>query len=995
MEQSLLNATSGFPIIIMKTCLITFLQSALLLFAFAISSGTAAQVAVFDNPEFVDTTSSGTDAEADNLQATLLSLGHAVSTFISIETGISGQSVVIIPEQENGDLASALTATERSLLQDFMLGGGTLIVHGFTTLRAASLINSLIDTSLEAQEERPGTLFSRSIQASGTSFEGGPLSIEVNNASDSLAIASLPPGSRTIYTNNTQCLVAVIPFGSGRVIFLGWDWWDAAPLGSQDGGWLEVLNNAVTFSISNEFPLILRQPDGQIAAEGEFVLIQVSAVASAPLSYQWLRNGLAIDGATNATFIINAVQANDYGAYRVQVSNEFGSILSSEAVLRSLQAPVEFFNSDIIRIPESGTDGPALPYPSITRVAGLRGLVGRVRVTLRKLEHTFPADLDILLVSPAGQKVMLMSRAGGSENVTNLNLTFSDEATEYVPPFFLTNGVYRPRNYTDSGEVLMPSPAPSGPYSANLSAFGNFDPNGDWLLYINDHAIGDVGSLGGWSLQIYAASPPNDAFLHSVILAGTDSTTTANSAYATKEAGEPDHAEDPGGRSLWWTWVCPTPGEVTIDTAGSSFDTLLAVYTGNSVSNLSTVASNDDTSDAETLQSKVTFSGVPGTTYRIAVDGYQGAEGNIMLHLTAQPPLPLELVCPSDRVVQGFVNVPPVDPNSVSVFGGCGSVTRSFVGESQTVSGCETRIRRTYQVVDSCQQTNTCSHTITVLSEPEIFGFTITQTTEPDGIHVLFCANVSGADFPFEWSLDNGETVFLFSNCFEAVFSPTNDETHSVSLIVRNACGFKGSASPPVVPCGMCLSRGTPSLLTGNTGSGGGPTWDTGDCGTLSANSQWYKMVASDTGLVTVSTEGSSNNTMLAVYSWPAAQLIACNEDVSLSSRQSRVTFPVEQGAAYKIAVDPRSDFPSLRVAAGFEPQLETFRLRPDGAFELQSSRAPAIPYRLQVSSQFAPNAIWSTILTTNLTQGFPYLYFLDTNVSQFPQRFYRIAPGP
>src|SRR5439155_11927 len=75
---------------------------------------------------------------------------------------------------------------------------------------------------------------------------------------------------------------------------------------------------------------------------------------------------------------------------------------------------------------------------------------------------------------------------------------------------------------------------------------------------------------------------------------------------------------------------------VVVDTVGSSFDTLLAVYRGTSVSALTAVASNDDIASGN-LQSRVTFTPVAGTTYRIAVDGYNGASGTIVLTLSQIP----------------------------------------------------------------------------------------------------------------------------------------------------------------------------------------------------------------------------------------------------------------------------------------------------------------------------------------------------------------------
>lgn len=851
------------------------------------------------------------------------------------------------------------------------------------------LINALIGTSVVARESDSAPFF-RSLLASSTSFDDDPISIPINDASDSLDTASLPLGALSIYTNATQCLVAVLPYGAGRVVFLGWDWWNAAPVGSQDGGWLQVLDSAVNFRPLDDVPLLLQQPKSQTAVLGEAVIFNVAATASTPLTYQWLRNGLPIANATNAVLTIDGVQSDDFGNYRVRVSNVFGSILSSSVSLRSVLAPAEFFNSDFIRIPQTDTEGRAEPYPSIIRVNGMSGLIGRVEVTFNKLTHTYPADLDVLLVNPGGQKVILMSDAGGRNSATNLNLTFTERASVRLPTSLPTNGFYQPANYEE--DETLPSPAPNAPYSDMLSTFDGFPPNGDWLLYINDDEGEDTGSLGGWSLRIYSASPPNDAFMNRIELTGLVVALTGNNAYATKENGEPRHAGEEGGRSIWWTWVCPTEGEVTIDTTGSSFDTLLAVYTGNSVSNLSWVASNDDDI---ALQSKVTFFGTPGATYQIAVDGYGGANGDVVLNLASRPPPPLELSCPSDIVVVGFENVPAPDPNLLFVSGGCLPVTRMFLGDSRTTSGCETLIRRSYQVVDSCFQTNFCFQIITVLSEPEILGITVTQTTQPDGIHVLFCASVVGGVFPYEWSLDGGGTMFLNNSCFEAVFPPTDEASHSVNLIVRNSCGFNGSSSPPVVPCGFCVSRETPSVLTGDTGSGTGPALEAGACGTLNpASTRWYTITAYDTGLLTVSTEGSANNTMLAIYTAPANQFVACNEDVSLSSRQSRVTFSAIQGTRYKIAVDPRSASPNLRLAVGFEPRIETYTLWPDRSFELLSSRAPAIPYRLEASSVLGTNANWLTVLATNLTESFPYVYYRETNLMQSSRRFYRIVSG-
>src|SRR5262245_26908427 len=132
------------------------------------------------------------------------------------------------------------------------------------------------------------------------------------------------------------------------------------------------------------------------------------------------------------------------------------------------------------------------------------------------------------------------------------------------------------------------------------------------------------------------AQPANDNFANAWTLTGTAITTNGNSGQtqagipnATKEAGEPNHAGLPGGRSVWFNWTAPTNGQSRIDTIGSGFNTLLGVYTGTAVNALTLVAANDNISEGfgGNNASRVEFSAVAGTTYRIAIDGRSGFNG--------------------------------------------------------------------------------------------------------------------------------------------------------------------------------------------------------------------------------------------------------------------------------------------------------------------------------------------------------------------------------
>jgi outer membrane protein assembly factor BamB len=149
---------------------------------------------------------------------------------------------------------------------------------------------------------------------------------------------------------------------------------------------------------------------------------------------------------------------------------------------------------------------------------------------------------------------------------------------------------------------------------------------------------GRLNLAAALALDPSANGPLNDNFASRATLAGANIRVRSSNAGATFEAaaGEPAHAGVTGGTSLWWTWTAPASTIVTFDTAGSSYDTLLAVYTGNSLSTLVPVGSNDDTAAGVTT-SRVTLNVTAGTTYQIAVDGKSGATGQTVLKIGSVP----------------------------------------------------------------------------------------------------------------------------------------------------------------------------------------------------------------------------------------------------------------------------------------------------------------------------------------------------------------------
>jgi serine protease len=129
--------------------------------------------------------------------------------------------------------------------------------------------------------------------------------------------------------------------------------------------------------------------------------------------------------------------------------------------------------------------------------------------------------------------------------------------------------------------------------------------------------------------------PANDNFLGAQALtvsATSEFGVAGSNILATKEVTEPDHNGNAGATtSVWYKFVAPVSGPITIDTDGSPTltDTVLAIYTGTVLGALTPIASDDDSGAG--LLSRVSFSMVKGQVYRIAVAGFGGKQGRFRL----------------------------------------------------------------------------------------------------------------------------------------------------------------------------------------------------------------------------------------------------------------------------------------------------------------------------------------------------------------------------
>src|SRR5258706_10496886 len=186
-----------------------------------------------------------------------------------------------------------------------------------------------------------------------------------------------------------------------------------------------------------------------------------------------------------------------------------------------------------------------------------------------------------------------------------------------------------------------------------------------------------------------SSQPANDSFANAYVLPGGSGTTNGFTFGATRETYEQSHGA-PGGASVWYSWTAPDNGTAVFDTFGSSYDTLLAAYSGTDLPNLIQLAANDDFGGG--LQSRISFSAQAGTTYFIAVDGYFAQTGGFTLNwllptLTTNnaPPGPGEVQFSASSYVVNE-NVPGPGSITITIQYGGGSSSDVSV-DFETVDG--------------------------------------------------------------------------------------------------------------------------------------------------------------------------------------------------------------------------------------------------------------------------------------------------------------------
>lgn len=469
---------------------------------------------------------------------------------------------------------------------------------------------------------------------------------------------------------------------------------------------------------------------------------------------------------------------------------------------------------------------------------------------------------------------------------------------------------------------------------------------------------------------------PGDNFSNRVRIPGTNSQLAANNSAFTSEPGEPLHAGRPGGRSAWYTWTAPAQGIATFSTAGSAFDTLLAIYTGTNLASLVPVANDDDRGGFFTSQAR--FAATGGGLYQIAIDGRGGRQGEFVLAWQLDPTaqtLPVILSQPASVTVPtggtATFNVVATGTNLAYRWFRNGTAIPGALGPSLVLSGA--------------------------------------QATDA-GRYVVAITNAFGRGLEsLPAVLEIGSLVEARSrDKVEDLYATSDSAGGTAALGGRPALVAFGSGMDGFLP----VTAGTTASHTlNNTGAGSAPG-EPLHCGVVGGSSRWFGLRAEEDGVMIIDTIGAEIDTVLAVYSapptyterfWFEILLVACDDNGAPDGRASQVAFNAHRGTNYAIAVDGVGTTQGV-IPLHYRLQALTnllvtstnalVRLNSDTALKAQPSGLSSPIYRWRLEGANIPDATNRTLLLGNVqfSQGGNYAVVMRTPSQSATQSITRLT---
>jgi hypothetical protein len=387
-----------------------------------------------------------------------------------------------------------------------------------------------------------------------------------------------------------------------------------------------------------------------------------------------------------------------------------------------------------------------------------------------------------------------------------------------------------------------------------------------------------------------SGTPSNDNFVDAQVITGSSGSVKGSNVGATKEPGEPDHA---AGASIWYKWTAPTTGVFDFDTHGSSFDTILGVYTGDSVDKLTEIGFNDNGKD---FTSEVDFSASEGTAYSILVDGSGGQTGDVVLNWQSAAPPPNDAFASAQAITgtSGSVTGTNIgatrEPNEPLHNGITGSGSVWYTWTAPSNGSFRFEVNADYGALLAVY-TGTSLMTLTSLGGDGPGVFTRVSINAVKG--TIYDVAVDGSP-----ASSSGATGHFTLDWLSA---PLNDNFADAQLI----SGASGQVNGDI---------------TGATHEPGEPF----HAGVQNSSSVWYVWTAPTTAPVVFWITSATFDSQLAVYTGTKVDSLVsiASNDNSGIGLLSELTFQAVGGTQYHIAVDgfAKSDGSSGPFVLGWAP---------------------------------------------------------------------------
>ncbi|MBW4039730.1 MAG: hypothetical protein HIU91_12850 [Acidobacteria bacterium] len=759
--------------------------------------------------------------------------------------------------------------------------------------------------------------------ATSSEDSGATFSVIVSNAAGSVTsvVAGLTvntPPSITI-----QPTAATVTLGQPATFFtaatgtapLNYQWYDggvaiagatsryyttaATVSGSNGSAYTVVVTNAagsVTSAVAtlsvNSPPVITLQPNSQTATAGQTASFTVAATGTAPLSYQWFRNGAAISGATASAYTTPATVSGDSGAlFTVTVTNAAGTVTSVAATLTVNSPPTITMQpmSETVTVPQTAsfsvivTGTAPLGYQWYKNGAAIGGATAS--------SYTTPAT-----ATSSSVPVYTVTVTNGVGSVTS------------VAADLTVNNSPLANNTLVCGSVTPP-------FGATITVVPNFS-GGTGVIGTNGYGSSNVttSALSGSS---YTSTAITTATTFTLTVTGSGGAATVNSCTATP------------------TPVTITPITPAAQTMAPGSQTFGATAVGGATNTLTWTATGGS------------FSGNVWTA--------PSAPGSYTITATSVDD-PAVHVTTTATVTVPVITAQPISKNACSGYSPSLSIGANYATGYQwsfnggvvggdastlTLSDVTTSSNGSYSCMVSNAAGSVTSNTVTL---KVVNPTTLTITTQPTSLSVYatqtatFSVAASGTGtLKYQWyqgavgsgAAINGATSSTYTTPALAVGSSgtsyyvtVTDPDCTSTTVTSTAATVTVSGADTAVPPTIIVQ---PSGVT--TPVAGSPTFSVSATGGGTISYQWYRVPYSSTELTNPTAGSEISGATATTYVVPAAYATQSNDGDAYfvvvtnaygTAVSSRAVLAVGAGIVLQINAEPQTDYVAVDTLASF-----------------------------------------------------------------------------